>query len=131
MTEEKKVNEEAIDNNGQPYTEEQLNNMTEDELNEVLASPVRKGEVIQLVRNLVGIELDSFRKFIGEPLRVMSIQNLAIIELLIDKEIINSEADLQPYFDKVREKMQAEERDESDEKDNNDSTNKEEKEQQE
>lgn len=123
--------DEAIDNNGQPYTEEQLNNMTEDELNEVLASPVRKGEVIQLVRNLVGIELDSFRKFIGEPLRVMSIQNLAIIELLIDKEIIESEADLQPYFDKVREKMQAEERDESDEKDNNESTNKEEKEQQE
>lgn len=123
--------EEAIDNNGQPYTEEQLNNMTEDELNEVLASPVRKGEVIQLVRNLVGIELDSFRKFIGEPLRVMSIQNLAIIELLIDKGIINSEADLQPYFDKVREKMQSEERDESDEKDNNESTSKEEKEQQE
>ena len=123
--------EEAIDNNGQPYTEEQLNNMTEDELNEVLASPVRKGEVIQLVRNLVGIELDSFRKFIGEPLRVMSIQNLAIIELLIDKGIINSEADLQPYFDKVREKMQSEERDESDEKDNSESTNKEEKEQQE
>lgn len=123
--------DEAIDNNGQPYTEEQLNNMTEDELNDVLASPVRKGEVIQLVRNLVGIELDSFRKFIGEPLRVMSIQNLAIIELLIDKEIIESEADLQPYFDKVREKMQAEERDESDEEDNNESTNKEEKEQQE
>lgn len=123
--------EEAIDNNGQPYTEEQLNNMTEDELNEVLASPVRKGEVIQLVRNLVGIELDSFRKFIGEPLRAMSIQNLAIIELLIDKGIINSEADLQPYFDKVREKMQSEERDESDEKDNNESTSKEEKEQQE
>lgn len=123
--------EEAIDNNGQPYTEEQLNNMTEDELNEVLASPVRKGEVIQLVRNLVGIELDSFRKFIGEPLRVMSIQNLAIIELLIDKGIINSEADLQPYFDKVREKMQSEERDESDEKDNNESTSKKEKEQQE
>ena len=123
--------EEAIDNNGQPYTEEQLNNMTEDELNEVLASPVRKGEVIQLVRNLVGIELDSFRKFIGEPLRVMSMQNLAIIELLIDKGIINSEADLQPYFDKVREKMQSEERDESDEKDNNESTSKEEKEQQE
>lgn len=123
--------EEAIDNNGQPYTEEQLNNMTEDELNEVLASPVRKGEVIQLVRNLVGIELDSFRKFIGEPLRVMSIQNLAIIELLIDKGIINSEADLQPYFDKVREKMQSEERDESVEKDNNESTSKEEKEQQE
>lgn len=123
--------EEAIDNNGQPYTEEQLNNMTEDELNEVLASPVRKGEVIQLVRNLVGIELDSFRKFIGEPLRVMSIQNLAIIELLVDKGIINSEADLQPYFDKVREKMQSEERDESVEKDNNESTSKEEKEQQE
>ena len=123
--------EEAIDNNGQPYTEEQLNNMTEDELNEVLASPVRKGEVIQLVRNLVGIELDSFRKFIGEPLRVMSIQNLAIIELLIDKGIINSEADLQPYFDRVREKMQSEERDESDEKDNNESTSKKEKEQQE
>ena len=122
--------EEAIDNNGQPYTEEQLNNMTEDELNEVLASPVRKGEVIQLVRNLVGIELDSFRKFIGEPLRVMSIQNLAIIELLIDKGIINSEVDLQPYFDKVREKKQSEERDESDEKDNNESTSKEEKEQQ-
>lgn len=95
----------AEDGQGQPLTEEELNNMSEDELNEILAQPVAKGEVINLVRNLVGVEIDAFRKFIGEPLRVMSVQNLALIELAKDKGLIESEADLQPYFDKVREQL--------------------------
>lgn len=104
----------AADNEGQPYTEEDLENMSEDELNDVLAQPVAKGEVINLVRNLVGIELDAFRQFIGEPLRVMSIQNLALIELAKDKGLIEDEKDLQPYFDKVREQMKEADKDGAD-----------------
>ena len=112
-------NEQSIDNDGQSYTTEQLDGMSEDELNEILATPVTKGEVINLVKNLVAVELDSFQRFIGEPLRVMSMQNLALIELAMDKGLIETESDLQPYFDRVREKMSEENGDAVDNDNNN------------
>lgn len=90
------------------YTTEDLKDMSEEELQAILAEPVLKGEVIDLVRNLMDVKLDDFRKLIAEPLRVMSIQNLALIELAKDKGLIETEADLVPYFHVVRERINAE-----------------------
>lgn len=71
-------------------------------------SMITRGEAYNLSRSVAVEEVGQLANFLRDPLRANMVQSMAIIELLTDKGIIESDDHFQIYLDRVADKVQAE-----------------------
>lgn len=64
-----------------------------------------RGEVIEISKRIVTQEVKEVAEFYREPVRVNIMQTMALIELLKEKGIIESDEEFQKYIDKIAEKL--------------------------
>jgi len=79
-----------------------------EKLKKVANGMISRQEAYQMSRAVANEEVGQLANFIRDPLRVNMIQTMALVELLIDKGVIESESAFQVYLERVSDKVQEE-----------------------
>lgn len=80
----------------------------EKKMREYMNSMIRRSEAFSMAEKIADRKVEQLAEFIRDPLRVNLVQTMAVIELLMDKGIIESQDEFQKYLDKIADALQQE-----------------------